>query len=104
MAALASANSSSLFTIRRMFSCVPLVASAVTSQLSVGALPATTSAIAEPTTKNAPPAGAVPTLMYWRFVDVSFTNSVAVSFFSPWAVSRFAALSHPKIKITQINR
>jgi hypothetical protein len=67
MAEFDTAKSSSPVARRRMFSCDPLVDSAVTfHDWPVCAL--STSASAPPTTKNAPPGGAVPTLMKARSV------------------------------------
>ena len=40
-------------------------------------------------------------LMNWRFVEGSLTNFSAVSPLSFWAASRFEALSHPSVRLTQ---
>jgi hypothetical protein len=69
MAAFASANSISALSRRRRFSWVPFVASAVMCQPFDAMLEPTTSAMALPTTKKAPPGGAVPILRNCRWLS-----------------------------------
>jgi hypothetical protein len=66
IAALAKANSISPLSRRRTFSFVPLVASAVMRHRSAGVWRPATSAMAPPTTKNAPPGGVGPMLKNLR--------------------------------------
>ena len=66
MAAFDIAKSSSPLSSRRMFSCEPLVASAVAFQPNPAPNSFRTSARALPTTKKAPPGGAVPMLRKTR--------------------------------------